>query len=166
MRLELDRHPDPVRHRHPCLNHRHHVVDGNRHDLPDHIDKGRAEIRGHVQRVFEALNRLRERHNQRRQPVGRHMWPYRMGHRHVRRAQINRHAVKPGRRHHLAHLIMRQLHAMLIVRLHRPERGVNLKPPHSAGTRRVRPPTVGTIQTSFIGYWLSSLAISFLMTSI
>ena len=65
--------------------------------------------------------------------------------------QIDGHAVKPGPCDHLADLIKGQLDPRLVMRLHRPERGVDLKPPHSAGTRRVRPPDTGTTQTSFIG---------------
>ena len=42
--FELDRNPHLIRHVHPAPDHRDHPVNGDRHHLPDHINKGGAEI--------------------------------------------------------------------------------------------------------------------------
>ena len=71
-----------------------------------------------------------------------------MGHFHVRRPQVDG---KPGITcvgDHACDTVQGQDVPGRVMRLHRPERLVDLQTPHAASTRWVPPPVRGTIQTS------------------
>ena len=148
VRLEMHRHPDPVRHLDPRPDDRDGAFDGERKDLADDVDVGRAEILRHEQRVAQALDRLRERDDQRGQSLALQMRPDLVRGRHVRRPEVDGEAVVARLRHHPRHPVVGQPLARLVVRLHRPERLEDPETLHAASTRREPPPVRGTIQTS------------------
>lgn len=121
MRLELNRELLFVGDREPRPDRLSHIRDGERHDLSDNDDEGRADVLGETKRRTQLLDRARKRGQQALQACASKLRDKLSRRVDIHRAEIDRHAVEARRADRIEPLRSRSLWRARPAHLGRPQ---------------------------------------------